>query len=87
MPEIMKKTAVLKRSEFGYTSYANFIPFEYADTGTGLISRTVVLARKDVDELGWPEEITVTIEAGNSLPSGAVKQETVAAAPPRLESV
>lgn len=67
MPEITKTVAVLKRSQFGYTDYANFIPFEMTEDDNGTIVRTLVMARKDVDELGWPEEITVTIEPGDKL--------------------
>lgn len=65
--EITKTVAVFTRSEFGYTSYANFIPFELAEEDTGMVTRTVVLARRDVDDMGWPEKITVTIEPGDKL--------------------
>lgn len=67
MAEITKNQAVFKRSQFGYTDFSNFIPFEFANEDTGVIDRTVVLARKDVNDLGWPEEITVTIEPGDTL--------------------
>lgn len=66
MAEITKVAAVLKRSRLGYTDFANFIPFEGIDAN-GVIVQTVVLARKDVDEMGWPEKITVTIEPGDTL--------------------
>lgn len=61
-----KSVAVFKRSEFGYTAHANFIPFEMTDD-VGMITRTVIMSRKDTNDLGWPEEITVTIEPGDKL--------------------
>lgn len=72
-PAVTKTIAVLKRSEFGYTAYANFIPFEMEIDG--MVSRTLVMARKDVDALGWPEEITVTVEPGNTI--DAQQKDTV----------
>lgn len=65
--EITKTQFVLKRSQFGYTDYANFIPFDAQNEETGVVDRTVVLARRIVDDLGWPEEITVTVEPGDTL--------------------
>lgn len=67
MLEITKTAAVFKRSEFGYTAHSNFIPFEFTNVDTGAIDRTVILPRKEVDNLGWPDQITVTIEVGNTL--------------------
>lgn len=70
---IKKREEILDRSEFGYTAYANFIPFEMQVDG--VITCTLVMARKDVDALGWPEKITVTIEPGNKLTSRTPKQQ------------
>lgn len=66
-PRVTKSVAILKRSPYGYTDYANFIPFEMIEDDHGTVVRTLVMARKDVDDLGWPEEITVTIQAGDKL--------------------
>lgn len=67
MSNVTKTVAVFKRSQYGYTDYANFIPFDLSDDDSGMVRRTVVMARKDVDDLGWPDEITVTIEPGDKL--------------------
>lgn len=66
MVTVPKVKAVLKRSELGYTAYSNYIPFELTDN-KGVVIRTLIMSRKDVNDLGWPEEITVTIERGNKL--------------------
>jgi hypothetical protein len=65
--DITKTVCVMKRSEFGYTAHANYIPFEMTEDDTGAITRTLVMARRDVNDLGWPEEITVTIVPGDTL--------------------
>lgn len=64
---LKNSVVVLKRSELGYTAYANFIPYELVEEDTGMIVRTVILTRKDVDDLGWPDEITVTIQPDDQI--------------------
>lgn len=69
MARATKLKAVLRRSELGYTAYSNYIPFELTDD-KGVVIRTLIMSRSDVNVLGWPEEITVTIESGNTLNNG-----------------
>jgi hypothetical protein len=69
MAKVTKVKAVMKRSELGYTASSNYIPFELTDEN-GIIIRTLIMTRKDVNDLGWPVEVTVTIESGNKLREG-----------------
>jgi len=69
MAAVTKILAVMQRSALSYTAFSNYIPFELTDE-RGVVIRTLIMSRKDVNDLGWPKEITVTIESSNTLNNG-----------------
>lgn len=65
--EVTKKQLVLDISEAVDHAVSNIILFQYREEDTGFISHAVVLPRKGWNDLGCPNQITVTLVPGDQL--------------------